>query len=554
MRTNKVMGTPIFLVITVMVMLFSAGPAMGADAKKVAVIPFTMNSPQDLGFLQNGLFDMLSSRLADAGKVIVLDRDTVEKGVEKARTSGTVKGQLNEGKARILGLQMGVDYVLFGSLNHFGESVSLDTRMVDISGKKPSLTFFKQSNNMGDVIPMINTFAGDINQKVFNRTINNELYAGAQQPEQEKAPGSLEHTGFQQGGMQSGFINLQQRSGKGFQTLLKFKGQINAMAAGDIKKDGVVRVVTASDHHLYIHKFEKGRLQVEETLEYDATHRIAGLDIADINHNGYPEIFVTSINIHRNGLQSFVLEYNGKTFVTLTEGFRYYLRVMDNLGGPDIETDTKILVGQRSKTHPFHSDIYIMAPSGNEYVEQRKLQLPSSVSALSLAQGPVTSKEAREHILINEHGRLILAVEGGRVEWESGTKFGGTDHYFLLPRDDVDASFTERAYLNPRLLFYDIGDDDSLEIVVIRNEEIGGGVLGRYKRFSRGNLEILSWNGIAMAPLYKIRPVQGWISDFVIADIDDDGRDELVVSIAGLKKLILNIQKQVSNVISYELE
>ncbi len=40
------------------------------------------------------------------------------------------------------------------------------------------------------------------------------------------------------------------------------------------------------------------------------------LDIADINGNGYPEIFVTSLSILLDGLQSFVVEYNGTDYVT----------------------------------------------------------------------------------------------------------------------------------------------------------------------------------------------------------------------------------------------
>mgnify|MGYP001765024702 CR=1 FL=1 len=61
------------------------GTGLCGDAKTVAVCPFEMNSSQDLGFLQNGLFSMLSSRLSDAGKVDVLDRETVDKALAKAK-------------------------------------------------------------------------------------------------------------------------------------------------------------------------------------------------------------------------------------------------------------------------------------------------------------------------------------------------------------------------------------------------------------------------------------------------------------------------------------
>ena len=315
-----------------------------------------------------------------------------------------------------------------------------------------------------------------------------------------------------------------------------------------MNKDGTIQIVTATDYQIYIYILKGSRLVVEKQLDFSASNRIISLDIADINKNGFPEIFVTSLNIHRNGLQSFVLEYNQGTYTTLTDGENYYFRVID---GKD---KSKILLGQRAGNHPFHGAVFIMNASGSQYIELRKLQLPRSASVLSLAKGSVTSDDAWESVLINEHGRLTIAGDAGSIEWEGSAKFGGTLHHFLLPRNDTDASYTERVYLNPRIKFYNIDHDDKSEVFAVHNEELGGGSFGRYKRFTRGNLEILSWNGISLASVFKIRPVQGWISDFVIADIDSDGVDVLVISIVGKTKLLINTKKQLSNIISYKLE
>ena len=548
MKYNKMIkNSRVFIFAVLILTLFSAGSGMCAEPKKVAVVPFTMNSAQDLGFLQNGLFDMLSSRLSDPGKVVVLDRETIDNAIKKAMTSGKIKGKFNESKARILGESMGVDYILFGSLNNFGDSVSLDTSMVDISRTKPTITFFKQSNNMGDVIPMINTFAGDINLKIFNRNIANELYARPQ-PQGPQAPGALQDAGQGAGGYGGGFVNLQQSGQKGFQKHLKFKGQINAMAAGDLNKDGTIQIVTATDYQIYIHKLKGKKLVVEKKLDFDSTNRIIALDIADVNNNGFPEIFVTSLNIHRQGVKSFVLEYNGSSYKTLTDDESYYFRVVDG------KNKSKILLGQKLAVNPFKGDIYTMLPSGSHYDTDRKLIMPRSASVLSLAMGSVTSKDAKEYVLINEHSHLNVVNDAGSIEWEGNNKFGGTGHYVLLPRNDIDASFQERIYFNPRIQFYDIGDDGKIEVFVVKNEEVGGGILGKYKRFTKGSLEILSWDGIALAPAFKTRPVQGWISDFAIADIDGDSIDELIVSVVGKTKLLINVAHQTSNIISYKLE
>ncbi|MBU1340829.1 MAG: CsgG/HfaB family protein [Proteobacteria bacterium] len=537
----------ISIVVLSLCLTLIAIPGVCATPKKVAVIPFSMNSPEDLGFLQKGLFAMLSSRLSDPGKVDVLDRETIDKGVAAAQQAAETKGALTESKARILGAKMGVDYVLFGSLTQFGDSVSLDASMVDVAGEKQTLAFFKQSNSMGDVIPMVNTFAGDVNLKVFNRSIANELYARPE-PQEPQAPGGLQYMGGQAGGYAGGFVNLQQTGQKGFLTHLKFDGQINALAAGDVTKDGVVRILAATDYEIIIHKFMDNKLLVEKKLEFNSTHRIIALDIADINNNGFPEIFVTSLNIQREGLQSFVLEYNGTTYTTLTEDESYYFRVIDGQDG------IKILLGQKSSAHPFEGGIYTMTASDNRYTAGQKLRMPRSVSVLSLAKGPVTAKDASEYVLINEHGRLTVVSDTGNIDWEGTKKFGATSHYFLLPKADSDASYQERVYFNSRLLFYDVGEDGKPKVFAVHNEELGDGVLGRYKRFIKGSIEILSWNGIALAPMFKTQTVPGWISDYVIADFDGDNIDELIVSVVGKNKNALLLSGKQTSIISYKLK
>jgi TolB-like protein len=545
LKPYKIMKTGWIVVVLSLFIIVTITPGLCSQPKKVAVIPFLINSPQDLGFLQDGLFNMLFSRLSDPGKVEVIDRETINKVMAKARESLGSKGLLNESNARIIGANIGVDYILFGSLTHFGESVSLDASMVDMTAKKPTLTFFEQSKNMGDVIPMVNTFAGDINFKVFNRKIANDMYAV---PKVSPSQGGIQYSNGQEGRNSGGFINLQQASSKGFQTHLKFKGQINALAVGDLKKNGSVQVVTATDYEIFIHKFEGSRLLVDKKLDFSSTHRIISLDIADINKNGFPEIFVTSLDIHRLGLKSFVLEYNGSAYVTLTDNESFYYRVID---GPDKD---KILLGQKSAVHPFKGKIYTMKAAGSRYIKEKRLRMPRSASVLSLAKGSVLGKDSEDYVLINEYGRLTMATDTGKIDWEGNTIFGGTSHYFLLPKNDTDATLQERIYFHPRILFYDIDGDDKKEIFAVRNEELAGGAFGRYKRFTKGSLEILSWNGMAIAPVAKTRTVQGWISDFSIADIDGDGRDELMVCVVPKSKIFTGKNRFSSNIISYKLE
>jgi len=527
-----------------MFMLGVICPTAGAAPKTVAVLPFAMNSPRDLTFLQNGLFSMLSSRLSDPGKVDVLDRDTVDNAM--GRSPAGDNGVLTQAQARAVGEQLGADYVLFGSLTHFGESVSLDAAMVDVTGDAPALTFFEQSNNMGDVIPLVNAFAGDINQKVFNRSIANELYAQPT-PEGPQAPGGFQAAG-QGTAYQGGFVNLQQQGGKGFATHLSLEAVITAMAAGDLNKDGTIQVVAATDDTLMIHQMSGNQLVLERELEYASTNRIVSLDIADINANGYPEIFVTSLTIHRDGLQSFVVEYNGSDYVTLADNQSYYYRVLTARDG------TQTLLGQYTGDSPFDGRIYTLQAGNTGYSRQKTVRFPRNTSVLSLAKGPITSDTADEYVMTNRFGRLVVTNDSGSTEWESTEKYGGTPHVWLMPKNDTDASYRERVYIHPRMALHDINADDTPEVLAVQNNEFGGGAIGRYKRFKNGALKALSWNGIALAPVFQTTALQGWISDFAIADITGDGKKELVVSVVTQTKLAILSKDKSSSIISYELQ
>ncbi|MCG8635945.1 MAG: FG-GAP-like repeat-containing protein [Desulfobacterales bacterium] len=534
----------IVAVLTALIVL-TAGPGICKEAKKVAVLPFKMNSPQDLGFLQNGLFSMLSSRLSDPGKVDVLDRQTVDKALADAQGSDSTKGDLNEGKARLIGAALGVDYVLFGSLTHFGESVSLDGSMVDVTGKKESISFFEQSNSMGDVIPLVNEFAGDVNRKMFNRRINNELYAQPV-PQEAPAPGGLQYAGGQT--MYGGGMMSVQAGGQGLTNHLKFNDIIRAMTTGDLNSDGTTQIITATDSNLMIYHLDGTMLTLEKTLEYESYVRIVGLDVADINGNGYPEIFVSAMTIHKDSMASFIVEFDGNNYVTLVDGEAQYYRVVET------KDDIPVLLAQDKGEDPFSGRIHIMTANGNEYEEVKRIRMPRGTSVLSLAKGPVTAEDGEDYLTINRHQRLVATNDVGGEEWASTGKYGGTNTVWLMPKAENDASYRERIYFNPRIKFFPVGEDQKLKAFVVKNSEIGGGTFGRYKKFKEGHIQVMSWNGISMAPVFQTMPVQGWISDFDVADIDGDGEAELVVSVVTRTKLAILSKDKASNIISYKLK
>ena len=54
--------------------LMSGKAAWAAQPTRVLILPFAIHSEKDLSFLKEGIWDMLSSRLSQEGKVSIVDK------------------------------------------------------------------------------------------------------------------------------------------------------------------------------------------------------------------------------------------------------------------------------------------------------------------------------------------------------------------------------------------------------------------------------------------------------------------------------------------------
>ena len=166
MKTSFYEKGMLFILCFALFALIIGNTVVASEPKRVVIVPFKINAEKDLTFLEEGIADMLESRLSWDDKVTVISWEETKRALE------SVEGPLNETKAREIGAKLDADHVLFGSLTIFGNSMSIDAKLIDVSENRPPLTFFSQSQSMDEVIPQINLFAADINEKVFGRVFH----------------------------------------------------------------------------------------------------------------------------------------------------------------------------------------------------------------------------------------------------------------------------------------------------------------------------------------------------------------------------------------------
>ena len=557
MKTTQNPTVKLFLICLIFAVVVAGPPSAAAEIQRVAVVPFKINAEKDLSFLRDGIVDMLTSRLSQEDRVAVLSRD------ETAKVLENVQAPLNESKAREIGTRLKVDYVLFGSLTVFGNSVSIDAKMVDVSGSKPPLTFFNQSQGMDQVIPAINLFATDINAEIFSRAMpGSRVYAQPQTPpEQIDARAHPEkllsggydgpETGVQQSRLNPAFVTTQgaRKGSREFWKSHNFKFLINGLALGDVDGDGKIETVIAAPHAVYIYRAENNRFYKTQELPQSRNRNIIGVDVADINGNGTPEIFVTSLNAHKNVMRSFVLEYDGKNYNEIVKDRSWYYRVVEHpLRG-------SILFGQRQRTggeDPFSETIFEMTWEGSDYQPGNKILTSGRANLMGFAYGNVLNDGRELAIAYNDKDYFQIFNASGKVEWKGAKQYGGSTLYLAMAPSSPGETGNLR-YLPMRIYVMDIDANGKNEVIAVKNAEEAGRHLERFRKYTNSQIESLSWNGLGLTTNWKTREISGYIRDFVVGDFDHDGRDELIAAVISKEGALAGTTPK-SAVIAYDLK
>ena len=567
------------LLLSAILLLLGATPALAAPAR-VAILPFDINAEKDLTFLREGILDMLGSRLAWRDKVEVINENETKVALS------SVEGFEGESRALLVGGKLQADYVLYGSLTVFGESVSIDAKMVDVSGQQEPLPFFAQTRGMGEVIPQINQFATNINATVFGRGVAQRPVV-APVPQAAPAPqaGSVPATQVQpappvhdprmhpekllQSGVQS--ENQVPIAGQPYQTpnpafvpapgamatagdtptfwkSRNFKDLITGLAVADVDKDDRMELVLVTDNEVFIYQMGNGRLIKEANAIETNRSTYISVDVADINGNDFPELYVSSLGSGHTIPDSFVLEYSGGAYQTISGSANYYYRVVNT---PE---SGKVLLGQR---HPYGAESIFNQPivemnwQGDRLEAGRRVFPGRKANLMGFAYGDITQTGSSMAIAYNEWDRLRIYKPGGETIWEDSDRTGGDKLFFMLPKTDTHQQ--NKQYFPLRIQVTDINRDGDAEVLIARHEGLAKGMLKDLRIFKKADITSMIWNGLSLIPQWNTQNITGRISDFTVGDIDNDGADELVVAVVA-KEGSMIFTDSVCHIIAFDLD
>ncbi len=524
----------------------SAFQAWAEQPQRILVLPFDIYAAQDLTFLQKGVQDMLVTRLFEKDKIIPYTKE------EAASVLESLKRPVNQAGAVQAGAAIGADYVLYGSLTLFGESVSTDAHFFNVKTKQELVAFNQAGQKQGNIISHVDLLARQINADVFKRAVAPTQAPAAAPPATSPAqskptaktsvPTSRQHpeklvisgTGstYETGG------GPESTSDNTF-TVWKsrrFKDEIIGVAVGDVTGDGRQETVFISSHTVSVFRFEDQSFNKISGHTVERALSLLNVDVVDLNDNGRAEIFVTA-HLPQSGAQSgrnnsFVLEWNGAKLDPLVSDQNWYFRSMpaSTFRGPT-------LLGQKRgpREQLFKGAVMPLIWKDGALAEDIPLNLPRNLKVLDFTLGDILNSGQETIAKFTRTDKVRVLGPKGSEEWESTTEYGGNPiyiEYSAWVTRKTDFHKRDRYYIPQRILVADLDQNGQNELIVVKNSDATGRTFERFRLFKNGQIECLEWNTLGFDLKWRTQQVGGYISDYNIGDLNNDGRDELVFSVA----------------------
>jgi len=535
----------------------SVSVAIAAE-KRVAVLPFDVNAASDLSYLQQGIRDMLASRLA-GGDVLIIEKAKID------AAAAARKMPLAEADYRHLAQEIGADYVIGGSITALGGGVSIDAKAIPAAGSEAMKSFFATAGQEGEVIAAINDIAWDLGADLFGR----------QRPASRSvAPMAAESANPVATAHPERALRLGAFSGKGSALIMpegigglwgftksqNFDIALQGMDMGDVDGDGQEEVVLAGASEVIVCRPGPVRFDVIGRHAANPRYRIHAVNTADLDGNGREEIYVSAADSQQP--QSFALEWNGSALVPLFQNANWYIRPL-TLPGEGL-----VLAGQKdgaggidsssSRSTSLFPAIYRLSRSGGKLQAGAKIEIPESINLFDFAMADLDGNGGPEIIAIDNQERIRVMHSDGRVVWKSEDHFGGTKRYIggeetNVPQTSTAKEMEERVYVPSRIVVTDVNSDGLPDLVINKNPPTATRVFENYKSYPTGEIHAFTWNGIALSEIWRTRKIDGYVVDYQLRPTGDAGA-QLVVGLMLQSGWLNVVSSPESTVLTYSLE
>ena len=314
-----------------------------------------------------------------------------------------------------------------------------------------------------------------------------------------------------------------------------------AMGTGDVDGDGRPEVAIAFKNRLDLFKVDvkSSRMKLLASFRLKPKARLIALDVADLNGDGRAEVVISTSDETLFALRSNIISFDpsNRTWKYLVRGKEEILRGF-NVEGQGIVLTQEI---STETAQPYIPRLAHLV--GNKLKEGRKLEGLKG-DLICGAQMVALDREGGLEVLVNEGGRLVLKDPlKGTTLWSMNGIFGnwGMAFFFRQPLartfyQGQETELEEKDFIQyaedvkivaGRSLVFKSGKNHYL--ATFTNIPEAWGV--HFSPYDKSRLRLFVWRGSFFDDIGWLRRIRGGVVDVQAADINGDGRKDLLVLI-----------------------
>jgi hypothetical protein len=184
-----------------------------------------------------------------------------------------------------------------------------------------------------------------------------------------------------------------------------------------------------------------------------------------------------------------------------------------------------------------------------------KMDFPREAKIFGLTVADLRSQGTFDNVILEDSDRLSIVSADGKFSWRSRVLYGGTNNFYETKKKRDPAWGKEvgpdwRVYIPGRIIAKDL-DGDGLKEVIVNKNHRSSRLSDRIRNYEMGEIYSLVWQEGYLDTHWKTREINGYISDFQVRDVDNDGDEELVVAVVDLGSI--TDRKVTSNILFFKL-
>ncbi|MBU1001603.1 MAG: VCBS repeat-containing protein [Proteobacteria bacterium] len=500
-------------VFTALILAIPMSARAQEPAKTFAVVPFSINGPDKYAYLSRGIQEMMISRLTWENHFQHIGKDKLSE--TKTPASDTL--------AEAARASVGSDYLVWGSVTILGDQCSVDVRTTGPDGTWPE----SDQTTISGLIPSLEKASKAINARVFKRP---EATATVETKQTNRMNPELIHN--ETNPTEEFYINPQFRYQGGSETpglwrspSLPFVSR--GMIVGDPDNDGVNEMFFIAENTVYAYRVADGKFDKLSEINPGGRTELLTIDLLDLDRDGNQEIIISGFYAER--ADSYILNFKAGKLVVSEAHIPLFLRVVDL---PPLYQPT--LVGQKvTETNVLVGNVHQVTKIGGKYALGTRVPLPEDSNVFNFTFLPTKDDEYKV-LQVNTDDRIEVYTPRFDLQATTFDQFAGSAVGFEIP-DTIKAFNTYKDqyinyyYIPLRMIICDLDGNGVNEILVNKDISTAAQFVQSYRFFPNGEIHSLFWDGVGVSLAWKTRRIKGSVTDYGLADIDNDGVQDLYV-------------------------